>query len=266
MGLATFPSGRPAQAMIEGSTVPVTSPKPMRAPPAPGAVAVMVTVSPSSRKVRGSPLTVTGSAPPQVSSMNAPRCARSGPEIVPDANRSPLLVDAPFTVMCASICAGDQYMDAYGGRETTSPFHSTARSTSRPQSSVSRRYGSGRGSWPGSGTRAARSAAIGTTQGDTEVANDLPRCGPSGTYSQACRSLADQSLTRTAPNTWSANAPAGTGVPSGEPAPITKPSSASMSSRADGPNTGAASSGPLRWPDGRTILVPETTTVPARPW
>src|SRR5882757_7022094 len=168
--------------------------------------------------------------------------------------------------MCASIWAGDQYMVLYGGRETTAPFHSTARSMSRPQSSVSRRYGSGAGSWPGSGTRAACRAARGTTHADTEVANDLPRCGPRGTYSQACRSRADQSLTRTAPDTWSANALAGTGVPSGEPAPTTNPSSASMSRRTDGPNTGTGSPGPLRWPDGRMTLVPETTTVPARPW
>ncbi len=54
---------------------------------------------------------------------------------MPEANRSPVRVDAPLTVMCASIWAGDQYMLAYGGRETTSPFHSTARSMSRPQSS-----------------------------------------------------------------------------------------------------------------------------------
>src|SRR3984957_2268940 len=141
-------------------------------------------------------------------------------------------------------------MVRYGGREITSPFHDTARSMSRPQSELSRRYGSTAGSCPGNGTRAAARAASGTTQGETEVANDLPRCGPSGTYSQACRSRADQSLTRTAPNTWSANAPAGTGVPSGEGAP----------------NTGARSPGPLRWPDGRTMPVPETTTVPARPW
>src|SRR6201997_562888 len=143
----------------------------------------------------------------------------------------------------------------YGGRETTWPFHSTARSMSRPQSSVSRRYGSGSGSWPGSGTRAACRAASGTTQGDTEVANDLPRCGPRGTYSQACRSRADQSFTSTAPNTCCANALVGTGVPGGEPAPTTNPSSASMSSRTEGPNTGAGSPGPLRWPAGRVLPV-----------
>src|SRR5580700_8236276 len=131
---------------------PVTSPRAMRPPTVPGAVAVIAIVSPSTRNVRGSPLTVIGSAPPQVSSMNAPRWSLHGPEMAPEANRSPVRVDAPFTVRWASIWAGDQYIDAYGGRETTSPFHSTARSMSSPQSCVSRRYGSGGGSWPGSGT------------------------------------------------------------------------------------------------------------------
>src|ERR1700722_13841235 len=198
--------------------------------------------------------------------MHAPRWSRSGPEMVPEANRSPVRADAPLTVRCASICAGDQYMVRYGGRGITSPFQTTARSMSRPQSELSRRYGSTAGCWPGSGTRAVARAASGTTHGETEVANDLPRCGPSGTYSQACRSRADQSLTRTTPNTWSANAPVGIDVPSGDPTPTTKPSSASISSRIDGPNTGAGSDGPLRWPLGRTMSVPETTTVPARPW
>jgi hypothetical protein len=39
-----------------------------------------------------------------------------------------------------------------------------------------------------------------------------------------------------------------------------------MSSRREGPYVGAGSSAALRWPQGRTIGVPLTTTVPARPW
>ncbi len=46
--------------------------------------------------------------------------------------------------------------------------------------------------------------------------------------------------------------------------PTTKPSSASMSSLVLGPNV-ISPSGERRWPDGRTIEVPEATTVPARP-
>jgi hypothetical protein len=58
----------------------------------------------------------------------------------------------------------------------------------------------------------------------------------------------------------------GTHSPIAEPLPTTKPSSASMSSRTEGPNTGAGSSAPLRWPHGRTMSMPETTIEPARPW
>jgi hypothetical protein len=53
-------------------------------------------------------------------------------------------------------------------------------------------------------------------------------------------------------------------VPSRVGVPTTKPTSASMSRRVDGPNAGPPS--PRRWPHGRTIGVPETVTVPARPW
>jgi hypothetical protein len=64
--------------------------------------------------------------------MKAPRWSFSGPDTVPEANRSPVLVGAPLTVRWASICAGDQYIAEYGGRLTTSPFHSTSRAMSRP--------------------------------------------------------------------------------------------------------------------------------------
>ena len=104
------------------------------------------------------------------------------------------------------------------------------------------------------------------THADTEVANDLPRKGPSGTYSQAWMSRADQSLRRNRPKTWSSKEPRPTGCPSSDGVPTTKPTSASMSSFTDGPKTGAGSAGALRWPRGRTTSVPETTTVPDRPW
>src|SRR3954454_5185235 len=99
--------------------------------------------------------------------------------------------------------------------------------------------------------RAASRAASGTTQGETEVRKDLPRKGPRGTYSQAWRSRADQSLTRQTPKTWSAKSPSGTGVPSGDGVPTTKPTSASMSRRCDGPKVGTSSAGALRCPDDR---------------
>jgi hypothetical protein len=92
-----------------GRIWPVTSPKPTRVPSAAGAVAVIVTSSPSSRKVRTDPSgSVSGSAPPQLSSSRQPRWSRFGPLTVPEANRSPVRAGAPFTVMWASICAAVQ--------------------------------------------------------------------------------------------------------------------------------------------------------------
>ena len=58
----------------------------------------------------------------------------------------------------------------------------------------------------------------------------------------------------------------GTGSPIVLGVPTTKPSSSSMSSLWVGPKVGASASGGLRWPLGRVISVPLTTTVPARPW
>ncbi len=114
--------------------------------------------------------------------------------------------------------------------------------------------------------RAASRASSGVTQAETDVAKDLPRNGPSGTYSHAWRSRADQSLSRKRPKTCSRKPFSGTGAPCAEGTPTTKPTSASMSSFTEGPKTGAGSLGALRWPFGRTTSVPETTTVPDRPW
>jgi len=97
---------------------------------------------------------------------------------------SPGRTEAPFTVMCASIWAGVQYMAEYGGRATTCPFSRTSSARSSPQPSASRRYSSGSGSCAPGAIRAASSASNGTIQGEIDVANDLPRNGPSGTYSR----------------------------------------------------------------------------------
>ena len=127
--------------------------------------------------------------------------------MVPEPNRSPVRSEAPLTVRWASIWAGDQYIERYGGRLTTSPFSTTSTSMSRPcVAPATRGRASGSGSWPGRSTQAAASASSGVTQCEIEVANDLPRNGPSGTYSQAWMSRADQSLSPTTPKTWSANA------------------------------------------------------------
>ena len=139
---------------------------------------------------------------------------------------------------------------------------------SSPQGSAQSRYGSGGGSCRGGGTRAASSAASGTTHGDTEVAKDFARNGPSGWLSQTWMSRALQSLTSMKPNACSANSPAVTRWPSVEPTPTTKPTSASKSSRRVGPKPGTSWPVPSgrSWPRGRVTGVPETTTDPARPW
>jgi len=109
-------------------------------PSAAGAVALIATSSPSSRKLRTDPSgSVSGSAPPQLSSSRQPRWSRSGPLTVPDANRSPVRVEAPFTVMWASICAAVQYVVAYGGRAASCPFSRTSSSRSRPHGPASAR-------------------------------------------------------------------------------------------------------------------------------
>src|SRR5450432_2343858 len=120
---------------------------------------------------------------------------------------------------------------------------------SRPQSADSVRYGSSSVPRDGGRTRACSRAARGTTQGDTVVPKDLLRNGPSGTYSHDWMSRADQSLTRHTPKTCSVNLLAGTGSPGWLGTPTTKPSSASKSSRADGPNPGPLPDSPAP-PDG----------------
>ena len=61
------------------------------------------------------------------------------------------------------------------------------------------------------------------------VAKFLPRNGPSGWYSHACTSRADQSLSRQKPKICSAALPIGTVSPSSLGTPIYKPSSSSKS-------------------------------------
>ena len=103
------------------------------------------------------------------------------------------------------------------------------------------------------------------TQCPIEVAKDFPRNGPSGTYSQAWMSRADQSFTSTAPNTCSVKSSGLTGCAQlGADADHEADLGLDVEARARAELDG--SSFDLRWPRGRTIGVPEGTTVPARPW
>src|SRR5215207_1219515 len=92
---------------------------------------------------------------------------------------------------------------------------STARSSARPHGSPGARArgGSGGGSCTAPATRLPSRADSGVTQAAIEVANDFPRNGPSGWYSHAWMSRADQSFTSTTPNTWSGASATGTGTP-----------------------------------------------------
>ena len=141
--------------------------------------------------------------------MKLPSDPGVGPETVPEAKRSPGRTDAPLAVMWASCWAGVQYMSANDVRadrerwETRSRIAADSSCTSRwrsnPHGSSVRRYAATGGTWVGGSTRCGASASKLTSQGDTDVAKLLPRNGPSGWYSYAWMSRADQSLTRHIP-------------------------------------------------------------------
>ena len=97
---------------------------------------------------------------------------------------------APLTVRCASIWAGDQYICAVRRPADRHRRSTRPRGRGRVPRSALAQVGQRLGSWPGRATRAASSAASGVTQGEIDVAKDLPRNGPSGTYSQAWMSRA----------------------------------------------------------------------------
>ena len=94
----------------------------------------------------------------------------------------------------------------------------------------------------------------------------MPRNGPSGWYSQAWMSRADQSFTSTMPNTWSSARSTGTGSPIVLGVPITKPGLELYVEPPAWTEAHRAVLGPWRWPLGRRTGVPLGTTVPARPW
>ena len=76
-------------------------------------------------------------------------------------------------------------------------------------------------------TRKGSNASRVTTQGLIDVAKLFERNGPSGWYSQACRSRADQSFTKHTPDKCRSASSIAIGVPSGLPGPTRKPTSSS---------------------------------------
>ena len=85
----------------------------------------------------------------------------------------------------------------------------------------------------------ATSASSGVTQAETLVAKDLPRKGPSGTYSHAWMSRADQSSSRhDAEDVVGERAPRARACRAARARPTTKPTSTSTSRRREGPKDG----------------------------
>ncbi len=94
----------PRHSFNAGRTVPEHAPNPTSPPSSVPHTPVKVTVSPSSRNVRCSPLlSSTITLPPCVCSSKHPQLPGSVPEIVPEPRRSPTLNGQPPIVWCASI-------------------------------------------------------------------------------------------------------------------------------------------------------------------
>ena len=191
------------------TTVPVTSPKPTRSFPLPHQPR-RTTRSPSSRNVRDSPVgSTSGSVPPRVSSMRLPACVRSSaPEMVPDANEVAGAHRRAVRRDVRELLRG-RPVEPLGELD---PRHrvrlrASRASAARPRDAAAaptagRSSSAAQDGDPAASpcTSAGASASRGTSHGDTDVANDLPRNGPSGWYSKAWMSRADQSFTSTNPN------------------------------------------------------------------
>ena len=112
------------------------------------------------------------------------------------------------------------------------------------------------------------SASANTTHALMVVPKFFELKGPSGTYSQACMSLADQSFIKTTPKRLFLASSIGTGLPILLARHTKAPSSSSKSSRRRGARIGSFSFGfglSRICPNGLRIGVPDTTTEEARP-
>ena len=107
------------------------------------------------------------------------------------------------------------------------------------------------------------SASANTTHPLIVVAKFFPLNGPSGTYSHACTSLALQSFNSTYPNTHSSASSTPTALPISLPLPTKHPSSNSKSIFLLAVVTTSPSTSTC--PTGRRTLLPDTTTLDARP-
>ena len=159
---------------------------------------------------------VSGSCAVPASARSAiPREPRSGPEIVPERHQVAGADRARrSTSRARAAAASSSRAPRAFPRETTVAVQLDLERRGRGPSR-GRRRGAAAAAGSCAAPRRARSSssASGVTQAEIEVGNDLPRNGPSGTYSHAWMSRALQSLTSTTPKTCSANALGGTGSP-----------------------------------------------------
>ena len=178
----------------------------------------MITSSPSSRNFRVSPVgSVSGSAPRQVSSSRQPRFSFVGPETVPLANRSPGLQVAAVAGVVGEHLRRRPVEVGRRGRGSAAPAPCPARASAprRSQTSSVRRcrraalvvggveVGQRRGVAGRSreGRHAERLERVERHDPgrDRSSRSSWPGTGPSGWYSHAWMSRADQSLTRHRP-------------------------------------------------------------------
>ena len=184
----------------------------------------------------------------------SPRVPGSGPLMVPEAKRSPVRVLAPLTVRWASIWAGDQYIVRYGGRLTTSPFSTTStsmssarrRRSSRRDQVLQRRRVLRRQVAPGRVQRRERGDP-GADRRRERLAEERPERDVLPGLDVARAPVVEPD---DAEDVLARSSSTPIRLPSSDPTPTTKPSSASMSSRRLGPYVGASSCGALRCPHG----------------
>ena len=152
---------------------------------------------------------VNGSAPPQDSSSSEPRWSPvraadgAGGEQVAGAQGGP--VDRQVGQLLAG---RPVHASRTGGRLTDRPVQATSSAESRPHGSSSLEVGStGRVLWRRRARGRARAPSSGTTHGEIDVANDLPRNGPERHVLPRLdvprRPVVDAGQT---PKTWSAKA------------------------------------------------------------
>ena len=197
---------------------PRASPKPIRDPPAPGADAVSTTSSPSSRKVRSSPATcdrlrpAPGELDEGAAGVLLRPGDRAGGEQVAGAGRG-----AVHGQVRQHLCGRPVHLAVRRPADDLAVPGAPRGRRPAPTAALTARYGSGCGSCFGvAHLRRLAAPSSGTTQGEIVEANDLPRFGPSGTYSHAWMSRADQSLKSTTPKRCRSASSTGTGSPSAE--------------------------------------------------